>query len=140
MESIILDFSFGEGLSFFFHFGIDFVKIVVEVLENHVELLRNQKNFFQFDDVAVVQFSQRFNLPQLDAFVPTRILLLHLLDRHHLSRLDIGCLIHCPEGTISQGLYRLILLHIESLITLLPIKAIDPNILIIDLSVIPDFP
>jgi len=41
IETKILDFFLGEFFIFLLHFTIDFVQIVVEVFEYHVELLSN---------------------------------------------------------------------------------------------------
>lgn len=48
---MLLDFGFGEGFTFFLHFGVDIVEVIVEVFEDHVELFGYVENFLQFDDV-----------------------------------------------------------------------------------------
>lgn len=62
----------------------------------------------------MVQFAQGLYLPQLDALVPTLVFLLHLLDGHHLPRLDVRRLVHSPERPVPQRLYRLVLLHLTN--------------------------
>lgn len=62
----------------------------------------------------MVQFAQGLDLPQFDALVPTLVFLLHLLDRHHLPRLDVGRLVHSPKGPVPQRLYRLVFLHLTN--------------------------
>ena len=38
------------------HFGVDFIEVVVEILEHHVEFLRNKQHLLQFDDIVIIQF------------------------------------------------------------------------------------
>ena len=111
MTPFLLDFFFGELLSLLLHLRIHLIQIIVQILEHHIQFLRNQQHLLQLYDAGMVQFSKRFYLPQLDALVPVRIFLLHLLDSHHLARLDVGRLVNRPKSTVPQGLYRLILLH-----------------------------
>ena len=59
----------------------------------------------------MVEFSERFDLSQLDAFIPASVFLLHFFDGDYLASFDIGGLVDCPEGTISQCFYRLVFLH-----------------------------
>ena len=94
------------------HLRIDLVQVVVQILENHVELLGHQEDLLELDDVAVVELPQGFDLPQLYAFVPAGVLLLHFLDRHHLARLDVGRLVDRSESAIPKSLDRFVFLHL----------------------------
>jgi hypothetical protein len=107
----LLDFPLGELLALLLHLGVDLVEVVIEVLEHHVEFLRNQQHFLQFDYVGVVQFPQRLDLSQLDAFIPVCVFLLHLLDCHHFARFGVRRLVDCSESAVAQGFYRLVFLH-----------------------------
>lgn len=42
----VLDLFLCEFLSFFFHLGVDLVDVVVEVFEDHVELLGDEEDLF----------------------------------------------------------------------------------------------
>lgn len=59
----------------------------------------------------MVEFSERFYLPKLNAFVPIGVFLLHFFDGNHLASLGIRRLVDCSESTVSKRLYRLIFLH-----------------------------
>ena len=42
---------------FLFHFGVDLVEVIVQILKDHVELLGDQKNLLEFDNVWMIKFS-----------------------------------------------------------------------------------
>lgn len=63
MREGILDLFFCEFFVLFFHLGVDFVEVVVEVFEDHVKLFGDQKYFFELYNVTVIQLAQRFDLP-----------------------------------------------------------------------------
>ena len=42
----VLDLFLCEFLSLLLHLGVDFIDVVVEVLEDHVELFGNEENLF----------------------------------------------------------------------------------------------
>ena len=111
LRGLVLDLFFGELLIFLFHFGVDFVEVVVKILEDHVEFLGYEENLFEFNDVVVVKFTEGLDFPKFNALVPTRILLLHFLDGNHFSSLYVCGLIDCSKGTISQRFYCLVLFH-----------------------------
>ena len=109
---VILDLSLGEVLSLLLHFRIYLIQVVVQVLENHIQFLWYQQNFLQLYYVVVVEFPQRFDLSQLNALIPTWILLLHFLYRHQFACLYVGRLVNSPECTVSEGLDRFVFLHL----------------------------
>ena len=53
----ILNLFFGEMMIFLFHFGVDLVEVIVQILKDHVELLGDQKNLLEFDNVWMIKFS-----------------------------------------------------------------------------------
>lgn len=97
----LLDFFFGELLALLLHARVHLVQVVVQVLKHHVELLGHQQHLFQLYDVGVIQFPEGLDFSQLDALVPVRIFLLHLLDGHHFAGLDVCRLVDRPEGPVS---------------------------------------
>ena len=130
IDVLLLDFFFGKLLSFLFHLGVDLIKVVVEILKDHIELVRYQEHLFELNNVGVIQFPQRFDFSELDAFVPISIFLLHLFDSHHFSRLSISSLVDSTKRTISQCLYRLIFLHCTFNLSIKSIsKTLTPSIL-----------
>ena len=51
---MVLDFGFSERFLILFHFSIDLVQVVLQILEHHVQFIGDQKHLFQFDDILVV--------------------------------------------------------------------------------------
>lgn len=64
----------------------------------------------------MIQFSKRFNLSKLNAFIPISVFLLHFFDSHDFSSLNITGFVDSTEGPISQCFYSLVLLHEQSII------------------------
>lgn len=108
----ILDLIFCELLGLLFHLRIDLVEVVVKVLEDHVKLLCDEQNFLEFDQVLMDELSQGFDLPQLDALIPTGVLLFHLFNRNDLSRLNVLSFVYCSKGSVTEGFYRFVFLHV----------------------------
>jgi hypothetical protein len=97
---------------FLLHLAVHHVNIVVKVLEDHVQLLGDQEHLFEFDDIGMVQFPQRFYFAQVDTLVPSGILLFHFFDSYDLACLYIACLVDRSERTISQNLDSLVFIHL----------------------------
>lgn len=57
------------------------------------------------------QLAQRFDFSELEAFLPTTVLLLHLFDSHNLVCLSVEGLEYSPEGSVSQYFNYVIFLH-----------------------------
>ena len=96
----LLDFLLSEAFTFFFHFGVDLVKIVVKVLEYHVKFFGHEEYFFELDDAGVIQFTKGLNFSKFDALVPAGVFLLHFFDGDYFSCLDVGGFVDCPEGPV----------------------------------------
>lgn len=60
---ILLDLFFSEFLSFLFHFGVNLIKIVLKVLKNHVKLIADKEDLFEFGDVGMVEFTKGLDFP-----------------------------------------------------------------------------
>lgn len=59
----LLDLFFSEFLAFLFHFGVNLIKIVLKVLENHVKLITDKEDLFEFGDVGMVEFTKGLDFP-----------------------------------------------------------------------------
>ena len=59
----LLDLFLGEFLSFFFHFGVNLIKVVLKVLKYHVKLIADEKDLFEFSDVVMIEFSEGLDFP-----------------------------------------------------------------------------
>lgn len=59
----LLDLFFSEFLSFLFHFGVNLIEIVLKVLKNHVKLITDKKDLFEFGDVGMVEFTKGLDFP-----------------------------------------------------------------------------
>jgi len=63
LENHVFDLFFSEFLSFLFHFGVNLIKVVLEVLENHVKLITDKEDLFEFGNVGMVEFTKRLDFP-----------------------------------------------------------------------------
>ena len=112
IEKSVLDLPFSKFFALFFHLRIHLIQVVLEIFENHIELLCNQQDFFEFYEPSMGQFSQGFTFSKFDALVPTAVFLLHLLNCDYLASLNVLCFVDCYEGTVSEGFYGLVFLHV----------------------------
>lgn len=108
---MLLDLFFCEFFAFLFHFAVHLVQIVVEVLEDHVEFIRYEEDLLEFDDVGVVEFSEGLDFPQLYTFVPVGVFLFHFFNRDYFVGFSVHCFVDCTKSSVSQDLYRLVLVH-----------------------------
>ena len=90
--------------------GVDLKQVGLEIIEDEIELGIGEDYFLQFDNVGVLQFPQRFNLSQLEAFVDVLVLLLHFFDGDDLSIWTEG-FEDDPKGAVPNRSSDLILLH-----------------------------
>lgn len=63
LKGFLLDLFFSEFLSFLFHFGVNLIKIVLKVLENHVKLIADKEDLFEFGNVGMVEFTKGLYFP-----------------------------------------------------------------------------
>lgn len=77
------------------------VNILLHVLEDEVEVVVDANDFFEFDDLAVIQFAERLYFSEGHALLPRVKLLLHFLDCNLLFRLDVYSFDDRPVSAIA---------------------------------------
>ena len=106
-------FCFRKTTALLLHLGVHLVQIVLQVLEDHVQFIRNQQHFLKFDDVGAVEFAEGLDVPQFDTLIPTVVLLFHLFDGDDFASLGVGGLVDAAESPVAEGLEGLVFLHIR---------------------------
>jgi hypothetical protein len=86
-------------------------EVGVQVLKDKVQFMRGEENLFEFDDIGVAEFAERFNLSEFEAFLPVVVLLLHFFDGHYFVVLRVEGLEDSSESSVAQHIDYLIFLH-----------------------------
>jgi len=76
-----LDIVLREVASAFLH---QLINILLHVFKNEIEIVIDSDDLLKFDDVHLIQFSERFDFTKRHALLPTIELLFHLLDSYGL--------------------------------------------------------
>jgi len=87
------------------------VQILVYKLEYQIEHIVHPDYLKQLDDVWMIEFFERFDLPQLDALVPAFELFLHGFDGNDFTGLHVDGLVHAPKGSVADGLDDFVFVH-----------------------------
>lgn len=94
----------------------ELVNVLLHVFEDEVKIVVDTDDFFELNDVNVIELSERFNFAQSHAFLPTVELLLHFLDGDLLVALLVNCLDHRAIRSIAKCLQNLIPVHLYSIL------------------------
>jgi len=76
-----------------------------------MQFLRDEQDLFEFDDIVVVEFAQRFDFPELQTLLPVLVFLLHLFYGHDLVGFGVDCFEDSAECSVAQHLHDLVLFH-----------------------------
>lgn len=112
LKGNIADVCFGHRLSFLFEGLHNLIQIPVNVLKDEVGIGGVPNKFFEFDYVWMNQFTQSFDLWQLQTLVPSRVLLFQLFNGYDLFRLLVLSLLDAAESPAAQLCQDPILLHV----------------------------
>lgn len=63
LKRFLLDLFLSEFLSLLFHFGVNLIKVVLKVLKNHVKLITDKEDLFEFGNVRMVEFTKGLDFP-----------------------------------------------------------------------------
>jgi hypothetical protein len=110
MSKKVLDFLLSKFFALLLHLTVHLIQIIIKVLKNHVQLIRNKQHLFEFDNIGMIQFTQGLYFAKFDALVPTGIFLFHFFDGDDLV-IGIHGLEDHPVGAVADRLHYLILLH-----------------------------
>ena len=91
----------------------ELVNVLLHVFEDEVKIVVDTDDFFELNDVNVIELSERFNFAKSHAFLPTVELLLHFLDGDLLVALLVNCLDHRAVRSIAKSLQNLIPVHLS---------------------------
>ena len=91
----------------------ELVNVLLHVFEDEVKIVVDTDDFFELNDVNVIELSERFNFAKSHAFLPTVELLLHFLDGDLLVALLVNCLDHRAVRSIAKCLQNLIPVHLS---------------------------
>lgn len=76
-----------------------------------MELLGDEEYFFEFGDIGVIDFSEGFDLAEVETLIPVVVLVLDFFDGDDFVGFVVDCLVDCTEGAVTQNFYYPILLH-----------------------------
>jgi len=111
MSKKVLDFLFSKFFALLLHLTVHLIQIIIKVLKNHVQLIRNKQHLFEFDNIGMIQFTQRLYFAKFDTLVPTGIFLFHFFDGDDLVSFGVHGFVYCTECTVAQDLDCLVLVH-----------------------------
>ena len=89
------------------------VNVLLHELEDKVQVVVDANDFFELDDLRMVQLAERLNLSQCHALFPRIELLFHFFDGHLLLGLDVDGLDDGAVGSIAESLRNLVPLHLN---------------------------
>ena len=107
------DLIFCEGSIVLFSSSIDLIKVALEVVEDHIELLFGKNDFSKLDNVGMFELLETLDLTQGVDFLPTFVFALHLFDGHDFSLCIFGHEDN-SKGTDSYVFNYLIFLHLTN--------------------------
>ena len=108
----VLDFLFGKAAALLLPRAVLFIDVVSEIVKNEMEFSRHKQHLFKLDDIRMAKFSQRFDLPKLQTFLPVLVLLLHLLYGDDFAGFGVYCFEDRAECAVTQHFYYLVFLHL----------------------------
>lgn len=94
--------------------GDDFVEVLFHELEDEIEAVFLADDLLELHYVMVVQLAKRLDLTQLHGLVPGGESRFHPLYGHDFVGELVASLGNAAEGSVSNGLYRFIFLHLAA--------------------------